>query len=48
MATKRQDARKTPARKTPARKKPARRTAPIATLSPCLWFDDRAEEAARY
>jgi predicted 3-demethylubiquinone-9 3-methyltransferase (glyoxalase superfamily) len=35
-------------RKTPARKKPARHTAAMATLSPCLWFDDRAEEAARY
>jgi predicted 3-demethylubiquinone-9 3-methyltransferase (glyoxalase superfamily) len=35
-------------RKTPARKKPARRAAPIATLSPCLWFDGEAEEAARF
>ena len=35
-------------RKTPARKKPARRAAPVATLSPCLWFDGQAEEAARF
>ena len=35
-------------RKSPARKKPARRSAPVATLSPCLWFDGQAEEAARY
>ena len=35
-------------RKSTPRKKPARRAAPIATLSPCLWFDDQAEEAARF
>lgn len=35
-------------RKSTARKKPARRATPVATLSPCLWFDDQAEEAARF
>ena len=35
-------------RKTAARRKPTRRGTAVATLSPCLWFDDRAEEAARY
>jgi predicted 3-demethylubiquinone-9 3-methyltransferase (glyoxalase superfamily) len=35
-------------RKTPARKKPARRAAPVAVVSPCLWFDGQAEEAARF
>ena len=35
-------------RKAPARRKPARRTAAVPTLSPCLWFDDQAEEAARF
>jgi predicted 3-demethylubiquinone-9 3-methyltransferase (glyoxalase superfamily) len=35
-------------RKTPARKKPARRAAPVAVISPCLWFDHQAEEAARF
>ncbi len=36
-------------RKAPARKKAARPTASAAvqTISPCLWFDDQAEEAAR-
>jgi predicted 3-demethylubiquinone-9 3-methyltransferase (glyoxalase superfamily) len=37
-------------RKTPARKKPARpaASAAVQTISPCLWFDDQAEEAARF
>jgi predicted 3-demethylubiquinone-9 3-methyltransferase (glyoxalase superfamily) len=35
-------------RKAPARKATSRRGTPSATLSPCLWFDDQAEEAARY
>lgn len=35
-------------RKTRARKTPARRAAAVAVLSPCLWFDDQAEEAARF
>ncbi len=35
-------------RKSPARKKPSRRAAGVATISPCLWFDDQAEEAARF
>jgi predicted 3-demethylubiquinone-9 3-methyltransferase (glyoxalase superfamily) len=34
-------------RKSRARK-PARRAAPDAVLSPCLWFDGQAEEAARF
>ncbi len=40
--------RKTAARKTAARKRPSRRTPTVATISPCLWFDDQAEEAARF
>jgi predicted 3-demethylubiquinone-9 3-methyltransferase (glyoxalase superfamily) len=35
-------------RKTPARKKAARPAAAVPTISPCLWFDDQAEEAARF
>ena len=35
-------------RKTPARKTTSRRAAAVAIISPCLWFDDQAEEAARY
>jgi predicted 3-demethylubiquinone-9 3-methyltransferase (glyoxalase superfamily) len=35
-------------RRIPARKKPSRRAAPVATLSPCLWFDNQAEDAARF
>src|SRR5438105_6886214 len=34
-------------RKTPARKK-ASRLAAVQTISPCLWFDSQAEEAARF
>jgi predicted 3-demethylubiquinone-9 3-methyltransferase (glyoxalase superfamily) len=45
MATKR----KAPARKAPARK-PARKStaAAVQVISPCLWFDGQAEEAARF
>jgi predicted 3-demethylubiquinone-9 3-methyltransferase (glyoxalase superfamily) len=35
-------------RKAPTRKKPSRPPAAVQTLSPCLWFDSRAEEAARF
>ncbi|HXZ47583.1 MAG TPA: VOC family protein [Usitatibacter sp.] len=36
-------------RKAPARRKPPRRAAAaVQPISPCLWFDDRAEEAARF
>lgn len=35
-------------RKPAPKRKPSRRAAPVATLSPCLWFDDQAEEAARF
>jgi predicted 3-demethylubiquinone-9 3-methyltransferase (glyoxalase superfamily) len=35
-------------RKSPARKKPTRRAAAVQPISPCLWFDDQAEEAARF
>jgi predicted 3-demethylubiquinone-9 3-methyltransferase (glyoxalase superfamily) len=35
-------------RKPAPRKKPARRAPAVAVLSPCLWFDDQAEEAARF
>ena len=35
-------------RKSPARKKPTRRAAVVQPISPCLWFDDQAEEAARF
>ncbi|HUI98860.1 MAG TPA: VOC family protein [Usitatibacter sp.] len=34
--------------KAPARRKAARPAAAVQTLSPCLWFDDQAEEAARF
>jgi predicted 3-demethylubiquinone-9 3-methyltransferase (glyoxalase superfamily) len=34
-------------RKAAPRKKPSRRGATVAALSPCLWFDDQAEEAAK-
>jgi predicted 3-demethylubiquinone-9 3-methyltransferase (glyoxalase superfamily) len=36
-------------RKAPARRKAARpATATVQTISPCLWFDDQGEEAARF
>ncbi len=35
-------------RKSPARKKPVRRPAAVQPISPCLWFDGEAEEAARF
>ena len=35
-------------RKTRAARKPGRRAPAVAVLSPCLWFDDQAEEAARF
>jgi predicted 3-demethylubiquinone-9 3-methyltransferase (glyoxalase superfamily) len=35
-------------RKSPARRKRSRRIATVQPISPCLWFDDRAEEAARF
>ena len=38
-------------RKAPARKKAARRAAsaaPVPVISPCLWYDNQAEEAARF
>jgi predicted 3-demethylubiquinone-9 3-methyltransferase (glyoxalase superfamily) len=35
-------------RKAPTRKKPSRPAAAVQTLSPCLWFDSQAEEAARF
>jgi len=35
-------------RKPAARKEPARRAPAVAVLSPCLWFDGQAEEAARF
>ena len=35
-------------RKTLARKTTPRRAAAVAVISPCLWFDDQAEEAARH
>ncbi len=35
-------------RKTPARKKASRPAAAVQPISPCLWFDDQAEEAARF
>ncbi len=35
-------------RKASARKKAPRAGATVQTLSPCLWFDGQAEEAARY
>ena len=35
-------------RKVPARKNAPRRDAAVRTISPCLWFDNRAEEAARF
>lgn len=38
-----------PKRKSPARKKPSRRAAAaVQVISPCLWFDGQAEEAARF
>ena len=45
MAAKRQPAKKKAARSKPARAKPA---ASIQPISPCLWFDGQAEEAARF
>ena len=46
MAAKRKPAKKqTAVRSKPARAKPA---ASIQQISPCLWFDGRAEEAARF
>lgn len=44
MAAKRKPARKV-ARSKPAR---ARSTASVQAISPCLWFDGQAEEAARF
>ena len=44
MATKRKPAKKA-ARSKPARTKPA---AKIEQISPCLWFDGQAEDAARF
>ena len=44
MATKRKPAKKS-ARSTPVRAKPA---ASIQQISPCLWFDGQAQEAARF
>ena len=44
MATKRKPAKKAP-RSKPARAKPG---ASIQQISPCLWFDGQAEEAARF
>jgi len=35
-------------RKPAARKKPSRRAAAVQVISPCLWFDNQAEEAARF
>jgi predicted 3-demethylubiquinone-9 3-methyltransferase (glyoxalase superfamily) len=35
-------------RKSPVRKTPVRRAAAVQPISPCLWFDDQAEEAARF
>ena len=35
-------------RRPPARKKPARPAAAVQPISPCLWFDDQAEQAARF
>ncbi len=46
MATKRKAARKAPARKTASRT--AAGTAAVQVISPCLWFDSQAEEAARF
>ena len=53
MATKRKaPARKKPAARTAPARKPAAKKPPtagtIAVLSPCLWFDTEAEEAARF
>ena len=39
--------RKTAARK-PSRKSPVRPAAAVQPIWPCLWFDDQAEEAARF
>jgi predicted 3-demethylubiquinone-9 3-methyltransferase (glyoxalase superfamily) len=49
-AARKSPARKAPASRTPARKAPARGkpAAAVAIMSPCLWFDDQAEEAARF
>jgi len=46
MAAKRKPAKKTAPRSKPARAKPAAAT--IQQISPFLWFDGRAEEAARF
>ena len=46
MATKRKTARSAPVRKTAPR--PVAATAAVQTISPCLWFDSQAEEAARF
>ena len=51
MATSRKPARRTPAPKSRNRATATRRRAPSAAvqvISPCLWFDDQAEEAARF
>jgi predicted 3-demethylubiquinone-9 3-methyltransferase (glyoxalase superfamily) len=46
MATKRKAARKAPTPKTASRR--AAGTAAVQAISPCLWFDSQAEEAARF
>jgi predicted 3-demethylubiquinone-9 3-methyltransferase (glyoxalase superfamily) len=35
-------------RKAPVRKKASRPAAGVPTISPCLWFDSQAEDAARF
>ena len=45
MATKK---RKATSRKSTARKAPVRATTTMRAISPCLWFDSQAEEAARH
>ena len=44
MATKKRKA----SRKAPTRKPPVRSTSTMRAISPCLWFDGQAEEAARF
>jgi predicted 3-demethylubiquinone-9 3-methyltransferase (glyoxalase superfamily) len=46
MATKRKAARKAPTPRTASRR--AAGTAAVQAISPCLWFDNQAEEAARF
>src|SRR6187431_2171063 len=45
MATKK---RKAASRRSTARKAPVRATTTMRAISPCLWFDSQAEEAARH